>query len=174
MHKQDMEDKVKMELQEESQTAEVMAQMIEIEKLAEEILSSRSIITEYNSRKDQNKEALNALKQGEVQSGFFLVTVDAKLWMNFSRMFIKVDRKRLLHLIEGDQAKLTKAIEDERAAMKEKIEKLHTFNTNLIELDGYVRELLAREERLKAREAKTGKKTQLHKVEEVNSDDEDD
>ena len=89
-------------------------------------------------------------------------------------MFIKVNRKQLLHLIENDQVKLTKAIQEEREGMRKKIEKLYGFNTNLIELDPYVKGLVERENRLKAKEAKMGKKIYLQKVEEVNSDDEDD
>ena len=88
-------------------------------------------------------------------------------------MFIKIDRKRLLKLIEEDQTKLTKGIDDERGNMKKIIEKLNKLNTNLIEFDPYIKDLLIREERIRMHEAKTGKKIQLQKIEELNSDEED-
>ena len=58
-----------MEAKEEDKTKEVMEQIIEIERLAEEILSSKTIINEYINRKEQNKEALSALGHGEIQPG---------------------------------------------------------------------------------------------------------
>ncbi len=53
----------------EPQTKELMTQMTEMEKLAEEIISSKTIILEYERRRNLNKDALGALTRGEVDPG---------------------------------------------------------------------------------------------------------
>ena len=62
----------------EPQTAEVMTQMIEMEKLAEEILSSRTMITEYVNRINQNKDTLSALTRGDIKLGINIITYRPK------------------------------------------------------------------------------------------------
>jgi len=53
----------------EPKTNELMSQMTIMENLAEEILSSKSAILNYETRKTQNKDALSALTHGEVGTG---------------------------------------------------------------------------------------------------------
>ena len=98
--------------------------------------------------------------------------IEPKLWMSYCTLFLKVDRKQLLSMLEEDQKKLTKAINDERAQMKDNIRKLHNLNPDLISMDPYVKELLIRESKIVMKEKTTGKKVTLSKIEEINSDDE--
>jgi len=90
--------------------------------------------------------------------------------MNFCQMFIKVDRKQLLNMIEKDQVQLNKAISEERENMRKHIKNLHELKPNILELDPYIRDLLIRETKIQEQEAKTGKKVKLEKIEEIGSD----
>ncbi|MDR3549588.1 MAG: hypothetical protein P4M11_15190 [Candidatus Pacebacteria bacterium] len=92
--------------------------------------------------------------------------------MNYCTMFIKMDRKQVLAMLESDQGKLTKAIYEERAQMKTKIRRLYDMSPDVLQIDPYVKDLIQREARIAQREQRTGKKVHLAKIEEINSDDE--
>jgi len=90
-----------------------------IERLAEEILTLREQMVEYDRKRNYNREALGAFRRGEVQS-------NNKLWMSFGDSFIRLPRKNLVGMIEEDQVKVNKLIEDGRAQLKKLTKELLT------------------------------------------------
>ena len=79
----------------------VLDKLIKIETLAEEILLLRQQNIEYNRKKEHNREAMGALRRGEVQT-------NNKLWMSYGDLFVKLPRKNLVSVIEAEQAVLLK------------------------------------------------------------------
>ena len=79
----------------------VLDKLIKIETLAEEILLMRQQNLEYNRKKEHNREAMGALRRGEVQT-------NNKLWMTYGDLFVKLPRKNLVNIIEAEQAVLMK------------------------------------------------------------------
>ena len=79
----------------------VLDKLIKIETLAEEILLMRQQNLEYNRKKEHNREAMGALRRGEIQT-------NNKLWMTYGDLFVKLPRKNLVNIIEAEQAVLMK------------------------------------------------------------------
>ena len=74
-----------------------LERLIKIETLAEEILVLRQQNIEYNRKKEHNREAVGAMRRGEVQS-------NNKLWMAYGDLMLKLPRKTLVSVIEKEQA----------------------------------------------------------------------
>ena len=50
---------------------------------------------EYNRKKEHNREAMGALRRGEIQT-------NNKLWMTWGDLFVKMPRKNMVALIEAE------------------------------------------------------------------------
>ena len=109
--------------------------LIQIETLAEEILVARQQSIEYNRKKEHNREAMGAMRRGEVQS-------NNKLWMSYGDLIIKMPRKNCVNLIEKEQAVLITQIEKVRAEIKQKTSELLIMQPALTDMDPYVIKLL--------------------------------
>ena len=93
---------------------ETMNRLIKIEQLAEEILTIKAQMVEYDKKRNYNRESLGALRRGEIQS-------NNKLWLSFGESMVKLPRKNLVQMVEDDQVQLNKEIERSRKELKEKI-----------------------------------------------------
>ena len=103
-------DKIAPEMQ------ETMQRLIKIERIAEEIESLRVQNLTFNEKKEKNRECLGAFRRFEIQS-------DAKLWYAMGgdgNMLVKLPRKNAVHMIEAEQTKLIRLIDETRAKIKEK------------------------------------------------------
>lgn len=58
---------------------------------------------------------------------------------------IKLPRKNILAIVEGDQVKLNKLIDDSRNDIKKKLKELLELSPNVSEMDPYVVKLLLKE-----------------------------
>ena len=77
-----------------------LERLIKIETIAEEILVLKQQNIEFNRKKEFNREAIGAMRRGEVQS-------TNKLWMSYGDLIIKLPRKNVVSIIEAEQATLT-------------------------------------------------------------------
>ena len=130
-------DKIAPEMQ------ETMQRLIKIEMLAEELESLRVENLQFNEKKEKNRECLGAFRRGEIQS-------DSKLWYAMGgngNMLVKLPRKNAVQMIEAEQTKLTKLIEETRSNIKQKTRELLTLQPNLSDMDPFTVELLLREQK---------------------------
>ena len=109
--------------------------LIQIETMAEEILVLRQQNIEYNRKKEHNREAIGAMRRGEVQS-------NNKLWMSFGDLIVKMPRKNVVSLIEKEQATLVTQIDKVREELKAKTRELLRLQPALTDMDPYVVKLL--------------------------------
>ena len=77
-------------------------------------------------------------------------------------MMVKLPRKNIVQIIEDEQAKLVKLIDETRAKIKNKTRELLTLQPNLSDMDPYTVKLLLAEQ----------KKSTKGTIKEENSDDE--
>ena len=77
-----------------------LERLIKIETIAEEILVLKQQNIEFNRKKEFNREAIGAMRRGEVQS-------TNKLCMSYGDLIIKLPRKNVVSIIEAEQATLT-------------------------------------------------------------------
>ena len=120
-------DKIAPEMQ------ETMQRLIKIERIAEEIESLRVQNLTFNEKKEKNRECLGAFRRFEIQS-------DAKLWYAMGgdgNMMVKLPRKNAVHMIEAEQTKLMKLIDETRAKIKEKTRELLKLSPNISDMDPY-------------------------------------
>ena len=120
-------DKIAPEMQ------ETMQRLIKIERIAEEIESLRVQNLTFNEKKEKNRECLGAFRRSEIQS-------DAKLWYAMGgdgNMMVKLPRKNAVHMIEAEQTKLMKLIDETRAKIKEKTRELLKLSPNISDMDPY-------------------------------------
>ena len=135
---------------------ETMQRLIKIELLAEDIESLRVQNLQFNEKKEKNRECLGAFRRGEIQT-------DSKLWYALDgNMLTKLPRKNAVQMIENEQGKLMKLIDDTRNSIKEKTAELLTLQPNLSDLDPYTVKLLLAEQ----------KRSSKNSISEENSDDE--
>ena len=77
----------------------LLDRLIQIETLAEEILTLKAQHLEFHKKKEANREAMGALRRGEIQS-------NNKLWMSYGELIVKLPRKNMVSMIEKEQAEL--------------------------------------------------------------------
>ncbi len=100
---------------------------------------------EYDRKRNYNRECLGAFRRGEVQT-------NNKLWMAIGgggQSLVKLQRKNVLSIVEGEQVKLDKLIEQARKDIKAKVRKLTELNITPQDMDPYVLKLLLKEQKPK-------------------------
>ena len=130
-------DKIAPEMQ------ETMQRLIKIEILAEELESLRVENLQFNEKKEKNRECLGAFRRGEIQS-------NSKLWYAMGgdgNMLVKLPLKNAVSMIETEQVKLAKLIEETRNKIKDKTRELLALQPNLTDMDPFTVELLLREQK---------------------------
>jgi len=75
---------------------ETMKRLVRIEKLVEEILTIRAQMVEYDRKRNHNRECLGAFRRGEVKQQ------SSKLWLSYADQMIKMPRKNIMSIVEGD------------------------------------------------------------------------
>ncbi|KAG0205393.1 p53 and DNA damage-regulated protein 1 [Mortierella sp. GBA30] len=86
------------------------------ELIAEEILTNKELIVDYDRRRNSNREALSKLKKDLV--------IEKKVWVNLGDMFIKMPKQNVETMIKKDQETLDTEISEIRETMKEKVVEL--------------------------------------------------
>ncbi|CAB1459057.1 unnamed protein product [Pleuronectes platessa] len=106
----------------------VVEHLTEVEEAAEDVLTTKQQIVDLDSKRNKNREALNALKTEMADS--------EKVKVCFGNMFIKFPKSTTREMIEKDQEQLEKEINDLHKELKAKVNHLNEMQGNP-ELRGY-------------------------------------
>ena len=121
-----------------------MDRMRRMERIVEDIGGKRAEMVELDRKRQVNRECLGAFRRGEVQS-------NTKLWMSIGDNMLKLPRKNIIAMVEGEQVSLNKLIDENRQGIKTKIRELFDLSGGsqipLPDVDPYVVGLLVKEER---------------------------
>ncbi|XP_069031581.1 p53 and DNA damage-regulated protein 1 isoform X2 [Embiotoca jacksoni] len=99
----------------ESQRA--LEYLTEVEEAAEDVLTTKQQIVDLDTKRNKNREALNALKHEMSDS--------EKVKVCFGNMFIKFPNSKTREMIQKDQEQLDKEINDLRKGLKAKVNGLN-------------------------------------------------
>nr|ACO08706.1 p53 and DNA damage-regulated protein 1 [Oncorhynchus mykiss] len=102
--------------------------LTEVEEAAEDVLANKQQIVDLDTKRNMNREALNALKH-EMAS-------EEKVKVCFGNMFIKFPKAKTKEMIQRDQQQLDKEINNLRQALKDKLNRLNELQGKP-ELTGY-------------------------------------
>ncbi|TKS71194.1 p53 and DNA damage-regulated protein 1 [Collichthys lucidus] len=106
----------------------VLEHLTRVEEAAEEVLTTRQQIVDLDTKRNRNREALNALNNE--------VSDSEKVKVCFGNMFIKFPKSKTRDMIQKDQQQLDKEINDLRKALKAKVNRLNEMQGKP-ELRGY-------------------------------------
>ncbi|XP_035518210.1 p53 and DNA damage-regulated protein 1 [Morone saxatilis] len=106
----------------------VLDYLTEVEGAAEEVLTTKQQIVDLDTKRNSNREALNALKNEMSDS--------EKVKVCFGNMFIKLPKLKTKEMIQKDQEQLDKEINDLRKGLKAKVNRLNEMQGKP-ELRGY-------------------------------------
>lgn len=95
-----------------SQLEQVFA---ERERIADEILTNKQAVIDYDRRRNSNREGLRQFKH---------LLTDKKAWINMGNMFIKLPVEDAKKHIEREQNELSEKIDTARATIKNKTQVL--------------------------------------------------
>ena len=111
----------------QGQVAELTLKTIsEIEELAEEILTDRAQIIDYDKKRNGNREAINAIKDNSSK----------KQWFCVGNLFIKIPEEQAKQILVEDQQKIEAEMNKLRNNLKPKVKKLHELE-GLPEVKGF-------------------------------------
>ncbi|GBB93476.1 hypothetical protein RclHR1_02180018 [Rhizophagus clarus] len=100
--------------------------LTERERLAEDILTNKQLVIDYDRTRNTNREALAKLKKEPLNS-------QKKVWVNLGDFFVKLEKDNVKSYIEKDQKNLEKEISSLRDAIKQKTTELEKLETGEIE-----------------------------------------
>ncbi|XP_070705656.1 p53 and DNA damage-regulated protein 1 [Pempheris klunzingeri] len=106
----------------------VLEYLTEVEEAAEDVLTTKQQIVDLDSKRNRNREALNALKNEMSDS--------EKVKVCFGNMFIKFPKLKTREMIQRDQEQLDKEINELRTTLKTKVNRLNEIQGKP-ELRGY-------------------------------------
>ncbi|XP_042263613.1 p53 and DNA damage-regulated protein 1-like [Thunnus maccoyii] len=112
----------------DAESHRVLEYLSEVEEAAEDVLTSKQQIVDLDSKRNRNREALNALKNELSDS--------EKVKVCFGNMFIKFPKSKTREMIQKDQEQLDKEINDLRKGLKAKVNRLNEMQGKP-ELRGY-------------------------------------
>lgn len=94
----------------------VLRYLVEVEELAEAVLSDKRQIVDLDTKRNQNREGLRALQKD--------LSVSEDVMVCFGNMFIKMPHPKTKEMIQKDQEHLDKEIERLRNQLKVKVNRL--------------------------------------------------
>jgi hypothetical protein len=102
---------------------ELVHQLMEAERLGEDVLTERSQMVELDRRRNLNREALAALRREDRTLGKEVAAAQ-KHWICMGDMFMRQPHGSAREMLEADQARIEKETEALRASVKRKSSKL--------------------------------------------------
>lgn len=99
----------------ERDATEVLSYLIEIEKVAEEILADRASMIDFGRRRHKTREAIRAMKAADIPE---------KSWFCFNNMFIKMPTSTAKENLQKDYDNLSSKVTDLENGLKPKVAKL--------------------------------------------------
>ncbi|XP_076601883.1 p53 and DNA damage-regulated protein 1 [Chaetodon auriga] len=112
----------------DAESQRVLKYLTEVEEAAEDVLTTKQQIVDLDTKRNRNREALNALKNEMPDS--------EKVKVCFGNMFIKIPKEKTRDMIQKDQEQLDKEINDLRKGLKAKVSHLNEVQGKP-ELRGY-------------------------------------
>ncbi|XP_031156062.1 p53 and DNA damage-regulated protein 1 isoform X1 [Sander lucioperca] len=106
----------------------VLENLTEVEEAAEDVLTTKQQIVDLDTRRNRNREALNALKNE--------ISDSEKVKVCFGNMFIKFPKSKTKEMIQKDQEQLDQEINELRKGLKAKVNRLNEMQGKP-ELRGY-------------------------------------
>ncbi|KAM9525009.1 p53 and DNA damage-regulated protein 1 [Salvelinus alpinus] len=106
----------------------ILQYLTQVEEAAEDVLANKQQIVDLDTKRNMNREALNALKQ-EMAS-------EEKVKVCFGSMFITFPKAKTKEMIQRDQQQLDNEINNLRQALKDKLNRLNELQGKP-ELTGY-------------------------------------
>ncbi|TDH13456.1 hypothetical protein EPR50_G00034290 [Perca flavescens] len=106
----------------------VLENLTEVEEAAEDVLTTKQQIVDLDTRRNRNREALNALKNE--------ISDSEKVKVCFGNMFIKFPKSKTKEMIQKDQEQLDQEINELRKGLKAKVNRLNDMQGKP-ELRGY-------------------------------------
>nr|ACQ58385.1 p53 and DNA damage-regulated protein 1 [Anoplopoma fimbria] len=106
----------------------VLEYLTEVEEAAEDVLTTKQQIVDLDTKRNRNREALNALKNDMSDS--------EKVKVCIGNMFIKFPKLKTREMIQKDQEQLDKEINNLRTGLKAKVNRLNEMQGKP-ELRGY-------------------------------------
>uniref|UniRef100_UPI0037E9280F p53 and DNA damage-regulated protein 1 n=1 Tax=Semicossyphus pulcher TaxID=241346 RepID=UPI0037E9280F len=106
----------------------VLEYLTEVEEAAEDVLTTKQQIVGLDTKRNKNREALNALKNE--------MSKTEKVKVCFGNIFIKFPNLKTREMIQKDQEQLDKEINDLRKGLKAKVNHLNEIQGKP-ELRGY-------------------------------------
>lgn len=94
----------------------VLRYLVEVEELAEAVLSDKRQIVALDTKRNRNREGLRALQKD--------LSVSEDVMVCFGNMFIKMPHPKTKEMIQRDQEHLDKEIERLRNQLKVKVSRL--------------------------------------------------
>uniref|UniRef100_A0A3Q3WE36 p53 and DNA damage-regulated protein 1 n=1 Tax=Mola mola TaxID=94237 RepID=A0A3Q3WE36_MOLML len=95
----------------------VLQYLTEVEEAAEDVLTTKQQIVDLDTKRNTNREALNALKNEMSDSN--------KVKVCFGNMFIKLPKSKTREMIQKDQDQLDEDINNLRKGLKAKVNHLN-------------------------------------------------
>ncbi|XP_072239087.1 p53 and DNA damage-regulated protein 1 [Leuresthes tenuis] len=111
-----------------SDSQRVLEYLTEVEEAAEDVLTTKQQIVDLDSKRNKNREALNAMKHE--------MSDLEKVKVCFGNMFIKFPNSKASKMIQKDQEQLDKEINDLRKGLKGKVNHINEIQGKP-ELRGY-------------------------------------
>ena len=96
--------------------AKILTHQFELEQAGEEVLSTKQEIVDLDRKRNQNREALTAMKNDSDSSD--------KQWIVMGNCFFKLPRNHVKELLQKDQERLDEGIEKLRSDLKDKVNNL--------------------------------------------------
>ncbi|XP_068172491.1 p53 and DNA damage-regulated protein 1 [Antennarius striatus] len=115
----------------------ILDYLTEVEEAAEDVLTTKQQIVDLDTKRNRNREAVNALRDEMSHS--------EKVMVCFGNMFIKLPKAKTSGMIQKDQEQIDKEINDLRKELKAKVNRLNEIQGKP-ELRGYNLSPLSTEE----------------------------
>ena len=122
--------------------SDVLELLTDIERRAEEILSSKQEIVDLDRKRNSNREAIRALEK-EAKSHY--KGSDSKCWLAMGNSFFRLPNKNAVNLLKKDQQQLDISVNTQRSELKEKVGRLRE-KEGKEELKGFGLKALSSEE----------------------------
>ncbi|OXA61176.1 p53 and DNA damage-regulated protein 1 isoform X2 [Folsomia candida] len=96
------------------QSERIVTYLTDLEQAAEEILTDRQTIIDYDRKRNANRESLRHLKNSS----------EKKTWIAMGNNFFKLEKVAVEDMIHKDQVKLDTSINEIRDNLKKKVDRV--------------------------------------------------
>ena len=122
--------------------SDVLELLTDLERCAEEILSSKQEIVDLDRKRNSNREAIRAL---EKEAKTHYKGSDSKCWLAMGNSFFRLPNRNAVNLLKKDQQQLDISVNTQRSELKEKVGRLRE-KEGKEELKGFGLKALSSEE----------------------------